>query len=109
MARADGYLSLIAACTFFATSGGICDIPCAFLACSAPFAITSATSLPSITKLQPGTTSPHRSTLAITGLLRLGVPPEKRLRPRQLGSLRSEEHTSELQSLTNLVCRLLLE
>src|SRR5262249_62019685 len=28
-------------------------------------------------------------------------------RPRQSG--RSEEHTSELQSLTNLVCRLLLE
>src|SRR5438093_5175452 len=26
-----------------------------------------------------------------------------------LGSPRSEEHTSELQSLTNLVCRLLLE
>src|SRR5258706_2296059 len=26
-----------------------------------------------------------------------------------LGALRSEEHTSELQSLTNLVCRLLLE
>src|SRR5258706_5995051 len=25
------------------------------------------------------------------------------------GSLRSEEHTSELQSLTNIVCRLLLE
>src|SRR5258706_6136173 len=25
-----------------------------------------------------------------------------------VGSLRSEEHTSELQSLTNLVCRLLL-
>src|SRR5437016_9037575 len=25
------------------------------------------------------------------------------------GTLRSEEHTSELQSLTNLVCRLLLE
>src|SRR5437016_9914969 len=28
---------------------------------------------------------------------------------RQEVSLRSEEHTSELQSLTNLVCRLLLE
>src|SRR5438093_6923999 len=28
--------------------------------------------------------------------------------PRALG-VRSEEHTSELQSLTNLVCRLLLE
>src|SRR5258706_2403655 len=27
----------------------------------------------------------------------------------QQGSCRSEEHTSELQSLTNLVCRLLLE
>src|SRR5438093_8446102 len=31
------------------------------------------------------------------------------LRRRTTGSSRSEEHTSELQSLTNLVCRLLLE
>src|SRR5215213_11997986 len=30
-------------------------------------------------------------------------------RPRAPGAERSEEHTSELQSLTNLVCRLLLE
>src|SRR5437016_10714563 len=29
--------------------------------------------------------------------------------PTRLRSVRSEEHTSELQSLTNLVCRLLLE
>src|SRR5258706_11804186 len=29
--------------------------------------------------------------------------------PMAVGPLRSEEHTSELQSLTNLVCRLLLE
>src|SRR5262249_60477875 len=29
-------------------------------------------------------------------------------RPPTISSLRSEEHTSELQSLTNLVCRLLL-
>src|SRR5262249_59457839 len=28
---------------------------------------------------------------------------------RLAGGMRSEEHTSELQSLTNLVCRLLLE
>src|SRR5258706_5305658 len=28
---------------------------------------------------------------------------------RSAGVMRSEEHTSELQSLTNLVCRLLLE
>src|SRR5258706_4648780 len=30
-------------------------------------------------------------------------------RRRDAGGARSEEHTSELQSLTNLVCRLLLE
>src|SRR5690606_40783090 len=30
-------------------------------------------------------------------------------RPNTLGPLRSEEHTSELQSRENLVCRLLLE
>src|SRR5437016_12239539 len=30
-------------------------------------------------------------------------------RSRATGRARSEEHTSELQSLTNLVCRLLLE
>src|SRR5438093_4434942 len=29
--------------------------------------------------------------------------------PKAGGKFRSEEHTSELQSLTNLVCRLLLE
>src|SRR5438093_5711374 len=29
--------------------------------------------------------------------------------PVASGAMRSEEHTSELQSLTNLVCRLLLE
>src|SRR5258706_3190129 len=29
--------------------------------------------------------------------------------PAMMAGIRSEEHTSELQSLTNLVCRLLLE
>src|SRR5438046_6769610 len=33
----------------------------------------------------------------------------RRASPARSGSPRSEEHTSELQSLTNLVCRLLLE
>src|SRR5437016_11961718 len=33
----------------------------------------------------------------------------RRFRCRRGGCARSEEHTSELQSLTNLVCRLLLE
>src|SRR5438046_6595136 len=37
-------------------------------------------------------------------------PPQKEITPApSLPGLRSEEHTSELQSLTNLVCRLLLE
>src|SRR6266511_4816540 len=37
-------------------------------------------------------------------------PPRRRRRPeRDRGGLRSEEHTSELQSRENLVCRLLLE
>src|SRR3989441_3411062 len=35
--------------------------------------------------------------------------PEDRVRPPALLDLRSEEHTSELQSLAYLVCRLLLE
>src|SRR5258706_11105030 len=44
----------------------------------------------------------------------LRLPPPPYLLPAKLASpnsamLRSEEHTSELQSLTNLVCRLLLE
>src|SRR5262249_59714025 len=34
---------------------------------------------------------------------------ERWVEPRHAAEERSEEHTSELQSLTNLVCRLLLE
>src|SRR5437016_11825312 len=45
--------------------------------------------------------------------LRWEIPvPQREVLNRESGfstSLRSEEHTSELQSLTNLVCRLLLE
>src|SRR5262249_59609293 len=46
---------------------------------------------------------PRRDRRARAGRLRL--PAARRHRAR----VRSEEHTSELQSLTNLVCRLLLE
>src|SRR5258706_5014192 len=45
----------------------------------------------------PETSRPHR--------LRPGL----NTNPENAGFSRSEEHTSELQSLTNLVCRLLLE
>src|SRR5438093_6163088 len=40
------------------------------------------------------------------------APPRSRASrtsPKTFAQIRSEEHTSELQSLTNLVCRLLLE
>src|SRR5438046_5331971 len=59
-------------------------------------------------------TTLFRSEKVMAGEL-LEFPHDKRLgsqsRRRQSwrGALRSEEHTSELQSLTNLVCRLLLE
>src|SRR5215831_3758655 len=63
------YFSLMAAFTFAARSGGMVVILWAVLACSAPLAITSASSFPSMTALQPGIKSPHLSTLAMIGLL----------------------------------------
>src|SRR5438105_11288302 len=59
---------------------------------------------------------PPRSTLfPYTTLFRSEVPDHRRVRPERVvapGRLlarRSEEHTSELQSRVDLVCRLLLE
>src|SRR5215475_14830122 len=56
---------------------------------------------------------PPRSTLfPYTTLFRSGAHHRcvaGRRRPRRLGDARSEEHTSELQSRENLVCRPLLE
>src|SRR5438093_5590094 len=37
------------------------------------------------------------------------APPDRAAWDKSVAQARSEEHTSELQSLTNLVCRLLLE
>src|SRR5207244_4179743 len=86
-----GYcLSLMAALTLAAISGGMAVILCAFLACSAPLAITSASSLPSMTALQPGIKSPHRSTFDIApsllALSDLYCPIAK----QQIGSRRHE-------------------
>src|SRR5258706_7382563 len=47
--------------------------------------------------------------LTADGRWRLPTPPTMHNKRYFIASLRSEEHTSELQSLTNLVCRLLLE
>src|SRR5256885_6376633 len=43
------------------------------------------------------------------GDFRRSSPPHHGIQPRQTNIKRSEEHTSELQSPCNLVCRLLLE
>src|SRR5438093_9584368 len=48
----------------------------------------------------PRLSKPTAKQISVTG---------KSVRSRRKFVLRSEEHTSELQSLTNLVCRLLLE
>src|SRR5438093_5442825 len=52
-------------------------------------------------------TTLFRSALGSFGLHRSVV--SRREVPSTISESRSEEHTSELQSLTNLVCRLLLE
>src|SRR5215213_1040642 len=49
------------------------------------------------------------TTLFRSALLRAGRSGRGGAPPPAAGSRRSEEHTSELQSLSNLVCRLLLE
>src|SRR5690606_41828409 len=62
--------------------------------------------------LQEGEGQPHGGVSADpdpdAGVYRplLGIVRERRVAP---GAVRSEEHTSELQSRENLVCRLLLE
>src|SRR5262249_61763106 len=57
------------------------------------------------TSITPG----RRSTRCSRRTLRSICPCRCRPAIERHGQIRSEEHTSELQSLTNLVCRLLLE
>src|SRR5262249_60482296 len=53
----------------------------------------------------------HRTTAPMHTTARSASRPPRPAAPRAVATSagRSEEHTSELQSLTNLVCRLLLE
>src|SRR5262249_61355596 len=73
---------------------------------SAWIALTDSTPDMGCIKILPGThvigQRPHKDTSTPGNLLSRGQTIQHRLD-------RSEEHTSELQSLTNLVCRLLLE
>src|SRR2546422_8357439 len=58
-------------------------------------------------------TTLFRSTLKKASIARSSCPPERCFEPSSIwaatNGLRSEEHTSELQSRLHLVCRLLLE
>src|SRR5690606_41345998 len=54
-------------------------------------------------------TNPARATHQLLGAFEDGLRPVLARTLRSLGVTRSEEHTSELQSRENLVCRLLLE
>src|SRR5205814_8560488 len=53
--------------------------------------------------------SPPNAAAALASLQNLEAEPWRPQRAPRLGLERSEEHTSELQSLRHLVCRLLLE
>src|SRR5690242_21041395 len=53
--------------------------------------------------------APRLLTALFTACLAFGAGAQEDIRLPDLGSSRSEEHTSELQSHVNLVCRLLLE
>src|SRR2546425_7031832 len=54
-------------------------------------------------------TTLFRSLCALAGLACGGAPGPQTVSPQSMNQTRSEEHTSELQSLAYLVCRLLLE
>src|SRR5256885_10426175 len=55
--------------------------------------------------------APARAVTELSGVVRSPAPDRavRQERTTELGARRSEEHTSELQSPCNLVCRLLLE
>src|SRR5262249_58320064 len=52
--------------------------------------------------------APPRREIGVVDTALIQFRHRKILPARHVGDVRSEEHTSELQSLTNLVCRLLL-
>src|SRR5688572_32517521 len=55
------------------------------------------------------TTSPRYTTLSMNSIMLLTISATKHRLLHSSSPARSEEHTSELQSQSNLVCRLLLE
>src|SRR2546430_13758957 len=84
------------------------------------FPYTTLSRSPSGSRSTTGSSLPPLSTAGVTChsatrydrpslVQRYAWPPTRRRRRRRKCAGRSEEHTSELQSQSNLVCRLLLE
>src|SRR2546427_13099362 len=78
-------------------------------------ATTTRMSQPSVvareaaTESRPSGRSPRRHSTKPPKIERAAEPEPRRASAESAGGSRSEEHTSELQSQSNLVCRLLLE
>src|SRR5256885_10554904 len=77
------------------------------LACSAAFVDVARAGLPS-TPAVPAAATATQSAVAPATAAAPAAPPTTAAAPAAPQSPRSEEHTSELQSPCNLVCRLLL-
>src|SRR5690606_40350583 len=80
---------------------------CALWVCNSSCIISS--SLAGVAKRVSMTARFHHSLLALTISLLVAGCAATAPAPEQPTAVRSEEHTSELQSRENLVCRLLLE
>src|SRR2546430_8651816 len=90
-----------------ACPAGVGCTPSAAQYCGAPFFASSSNAACSGTKLAPACCATRRAALrrsSNSGNQRSSTAPQ-----RSTNGSRSEEHTSELQSQSNLVCRLLLE
>src|SRR2546425_6557435 len=132
-ASAPSHTSRTAVLAFSSRSGGSCGIWLPIIACILSLTRTSSTELPCTSKLQPSfkhfnalaMASPPCRSVAFTCTAtdrshararlfwidgqenKAGNRSQQERLPADL--TRSEEHTSELQSLAYLVCRLLLE
>src|SRR5438045_7689108 len=94
-------ISGVTACNRAPSQGRLTALPPLFAE-----ATTTRTILAGIAKPMP-CDPPEREKIAV--LMPASLPVMSTNAPPELPGLRSEEHTSELQSLRHLVCRLLLE
>src|SRR5260370_11579474 len=91
---------------------GMLGVVCAGLACMPASADEAPKGSIMLAKTQPNVILIWDATPAVADLVTAKLPVDEALHALEadaMGIMRSEEHTSELQSHLNLVCRLLLE